>query len=113
MQRVHFTTVATIYKINSQRHWYYQKCASCGKKLIEEKPFPKRKDHGPQTTKVYSYCFRAIVNDGSATMSIPCFSDQANTLTRDCKEVLEEIADKDPYTLPPSLKELEGITHTF
>ncbi|GJZ83397.1 DNA helicase [Tanacetum coccineum] len=79
-QRVRFTTVATIFKINTQR-----RC----------------------------YCFKAIVNDGSTTTSITCFSDQANTLTRDCNEVLAETMNKDPYTLPPSLKELEGTTHTF
>ncbi|GJU92996.1 DNA helicase, partial [Tanacetum coccineum] len=54
-----------------------------------------------------------IVNDGSATTTITCFSDQANTLTRDVNEVVAELADKDPFTLPPSLRELEGITHIF
>ncbi|GJV95745.1 hypothetical protein Tco_1547322 [Tanacetum coccineum] len=60
-----------------------------------------------------NYCFKAIVNDGSTTTFITCFSDQANTLTRDCNEVLAETINKDPYTLPPSLEELEGTTHTF
>ncbi|GKA35542.1 DNA helicase [Tanacetum coccineum] len=82
-------------------------------KNSEEQPFPKCKDHGPQTIETYSYCFKAIVNDGSATTSITCFSEQANTLTRDCDEVLAEISNKDQYTLPPSIKELEGTTHTF
>ncbi|GJW79427.1 DNA helicase [Tanacetum coccineum] len=54
-----------------------------------------------------------IVNDGSATTTITCFSDQANTLTRDVNEVVAELADKDPFTLPPSLRELEGTTHIF
>nr|GEU54576.1 hypothetical protein [Tanacetum cinerariifolium] len=48
------------------------------------------------------------VNDGSATTSITCFSDQANTLTRDVNKVLAKLTDKNPFTLPPSLKELEG-----
>ncbi|GJQ94767.1 DNA helicase [Tanacetum coccineum] len=39
--------------------------------------------------------------------------DQANTLTTDINEVLAGLVDKDPYTLPPSLKQLEGTTHTF
>nr|GEX69255.1 hypothetical protein [Tanacetum cinerariifolium] len=53
------------------------------------------------------------VNDGSTTTSITCFSDQANTLTRDVNEVLAELTDKNPFTLPPSLRELEGTTHIF
>ncbi|GKE22697.1 nucleic acid-binding, OB-fold protein [Tanacetum coccineum] len=112
-QRVRFTTEATIYTISTQRRWCYQKCSACGQMLIQEQPFPKCKDHGPQTAKVYSYCFKAIVNDGSATTSITCFSDQANTLTRDVNQVVEELADKNPYKLPPSLKQLEGTTHIF
>nr|GEU60408.1 hypothetical protein [Tanacetum cinerariifolium] len=53
------------------------------------------------------------VNDGSATTYITCFSDQANMLTRYVNEVLAELADKNPFTLPPSLRELEGTTHIF
>ncbi|GJZ64077.1 DNA helicase [Tanacetum coccineum] len=56
---------------------------------------------------------QVIVNDGTTTTPITCFSDQTNTLTRDVNEVLAELAYKDPYTLPPSLKQLEGTTHTF
>nr|GEZ01783.1 nucleic acid-binding, OB-fold protein [Tanacetum cinerariifolium] len=47
----------------------------------------------------------------TATTSITCFSDQANTLTRDLNEVLAELTNKNPFTLPPSLRELEGTTH--
>ncbi|GJV46178.1 hypothetical protein Tco_1430714 [Tanacetum coccineum] len=31
-KRVRFIAKATIYKINTQKKWYYQKCATCGKK---------------------------------------------------------------------------------
>ncbi|GKA68952.1 hypothetical protein Tco_0775016, partial [Tanacetum coccineum] len=58
-------------------------------------------------------CFKFVVSDGSATISMTCCSDQANSLTRDCNELLAEITDKDPYRLPSSLKDLEGTTHTF
>ncbi|GJS45822.1 nucleic acid-binding, OB-fold protein [Tanacetum coccineum] len=81
-QRVRFTTEATIYKINSLKPWYYQKCAACGQKVQQQPPFPMCKDHGPQTKALYSYCFKAIVGDGSGTVSITCFSDQANSLIR-------------------------------
>ncbi|GJR00354.1 hypothetical protein Tco_0523338 [Tanacetum coccineum] len=50
----------------------------------------------------------AIMSDGSAMISMTCFSDQANSLTKDCNEVLTEIAAKNPYRLPSCLKDLEG-----
>ncbi|GKA11744.1 hypothetical protein Tco_0691290 [Tanacetum coccineum] len=57
--------------------------------------------------------YQAIVSDGSTIVSITCFSDQANSLTRDCNEILAKLADKNPFHLPPSLIKLEGTTHTF
>ncbi|GKD96729.1 hypothetical protein Tco_1380626, partial [Tanacetum coccineum] len=60
-----------------------------------------------------SYCFKAIINDGTTTTLITCISDQANTLTKDVNKVMAELTNKDPYRLPPSLAELEGTTHTF
>ncbi|GKB13505.1 hypothetical protein Tco_0847428 [Tanacetum coccineum] len=56
---------------------------------------------------------QAIVSDGSATVSITCFSDQANSFTKDYNDVLAKLTNKDPYQLPPSLQELEGTTHIF
>nr|GEV22944.1 nucleic acid-binding, OB-fold protein [Tanacetum cinerariifolium] len=55
----------------------------------------------------------AIINDGSATISVTCFSDQANSLTSDCNELLAEFIDKDPYHLPSTLKEFEDTTRIF
>ncbi|GKC55913.1 nucleic acid-binding, OB-fold protein [Tanacetum coccineum] len=104
-QHVKFTTEATICKINTQKQWYYQKCAAFGKKVIHEDLVRKCKDHGPQRATLYS--------DRSTTTSITCFSHQANSLTRDCNEVVAKIVDKDPYQLPSSLKELECTTHIF
>ncbi|GKA16860.1 hypothetical protein Tco_0696697 [Tanacetum coccineum] len=62
---------------------------------------------------MFSYCFKAIIGDGSATISLTCFSNQANSLTRDCTEVLADLPDKNPYQLPPNLKSLEGTSHIF
>ncbi|GJX42382.1 DNA helicase, partial [Tanacetum coccineum] len=59
------------------------------------------------------YCFKAIIGDGSGTISLMCFSNQANSLTRDCNEVLAELPDKNAYQLPPNLKSLEGTSHIF
>nr|GFA66551.1 nucleic acid-binding, OB-fold protein [Tanacetum cinerariifolium] len=84
-----------------------------GKKVIPEVLIPKCKNHGPQATTLYSYCFKAILIDGSTTISITCVINRANSLTRNYNELLAEIADKNPFHLPPFLKELKGTTHTF
>ncbi|GJX91652.1 DNA helicase [Tanacetum coccineum] len=93
LQGVRFTLEATIYKINTQKKWYYQRCASCGKQVIPGDPFPTCKNHGPQPTPVYS--------------------DNTNTLRRECHDVLAELANKDPYEFPSALRDLEGTTHVF
>ncbi|GJS51633.1 DNA helicase [Tanacetum coccineum] len=110
---VRFTSEATIYKINTQKKWYYQRCASCRLQVIPGNPFPTCKNHGPQPIPVYSYCFKAIINDGTATMSLTCFSDNTNTFIRGCDDILAELPNKDPYELPSALKDLEGTTHVF
>nr|GEX70653.1 hypothetical protein [Tanacetum cinerariifolium] len=51
---VRFTSEATIYKINTQKKWYYQRCTSCKLQVIPGDPFPTCKNHGPQPTPVYS-----------------------------------------------------------
>nr|GEU61310.1 DNA helicase [Tanacetum cinerariifolium] len=81
--------------------------------VIPGDPFSTCKNHGPQPTPVYSYCFKAIINDGTATMSLTCFSDNTNTLIKDCDDILAELPDKDQYKLPFALKDLEGTTHVF
>nr|GEX97786.1 hypothetical protein [Tanacetum cinerariifolium] len=80
-------------RINTQKKRYYQRCATCGKQVIPGDPIPRCKNHGPQSTIVYS--------------------DQANSLTSDCNELLAELIDKYPYHLPSTLKELEDTTHIF
>ncbi|GKD94871.1 hypothetical protein Tco_1374708 [Tanacetum coccineum] len=54
-----------------------------------------------------------MVNDGSATTAIICFSDQAHTLTTDVNEAVPKLSDKNPYVLPPCLQQLQGTTHIF
>ncbi|GKE50040.1 hypothetical protein Tco_1481298 [Tanacetum coccineum] len=53
------------------------------------------------------------IGDGSGTISLTCFSNEANSLVKDCTELLNELPDKNPYQLLLALKELEGTTHTF
>ncbi|GKD44352.1 DNA helicase [Tanacetum coccineum] len=67
--------------------------------VIPGHPIPSCKNHGPQPNPTYSYCFKAIIGDGSGTISLTCFSNQANSLTRDCIKVLTELPDKNPLRL--------------
>ncbi|GJR43766.1 DNA helicase [Tanacetum coccineum] len=86
-QRARFTSHAIIYKISTQNKWYYERCTSCRNQVILGDPIPTCKNHGPQPTTTYS--------------------NQANSLIKDCNELLAELSDKNPYHLPPTLKELE------
>nr|GEV55209.1 GPN-loop GTPase QQT2-like isoform X2 [Tanacetum cinerariifolium] len=62
--------------------------------VIPEDPIPICKNHGPQPT--------------------PTYSNQANSLIKDCNELLAELPNKNPYQLPSALKELEAppVEHT-
>ncbi|GKC59086.1 hypothetical protein Tco_1086684 [Tanacetum coccineum] len=56
---------------------------------------------------------QVIIGDGSTTISVTCFSNQANSLIIDCNELLAELSNKDPYQLPSTLRDLEGTAHIF
>ncbi|GJT13486.1 hypothetical protein Tco_0860528 [Tanacetum coccineum] len=53
------------------------------------------------------------IKQGTITMFVTWFSDNTNTLIRDCNDILAELPNKDPYELPSTLKELEGTKHVF
>nr|GEU49652.1 hypothetical protein [Tanacetum cinerariifolium] len=112
-QRTRFTSHERIYKISTQNKWYYERCTTCRNQVIPGDPIPTCKNHRPQPTSTYSYCFKAIIGDGSGTIPLTCFSNQVNSLIKDCNELLAELFDKNPYNLPSALKELEGTTHIF
>nr|GEX41101.1 50S ribosomal protein L27, chloroplastic [Tanacetum cinerariifolium] len=56
------------------------------KKVTQESTEPQCRDHGPQAVPNYSYCFRAIINDGTTTTSLTCLSPEAHTFIQDCNE---------------------------
>ncbi|GJS83511.1 DNA helicase [Tanacetum coccineum] len=112
-QHVRFTSDAIIYKISTQNKWYYERCTACGKQVIPGNPVPTCKNHGPQPTPTHSYCFKAIIGDGSGTIPVTCFSNQANALVKDCNELLTELSTRNPYELPSILKDLEGTARIF
>nr|GEV73397.1 putative RNA-directed DNA polymerase [Tanacetum cinerariifolium] len=62
----------------------------------------------PVVIAVSSCWVRRFNGDGTTTISLTCFSDQANSLTRDCNELIVELPDKDLYHFPSTLKELKA-----
>ena len=59
------------------------------------------------------YNFKATLKDDTGTIVVTCFSPQANSLLFPVTEVLSYMADPDPYTLPPIIKDLEQTMHVF
>ncbi|GKD28580.1 hypothetical protein Tco_1239358 [Tanacetum coccineum] len=55
------------------------------------------------------YYLNPNVPEASQITDIP----EAFTVVADCNELLNGLKNKDPLQLPPSIKALEGITHTF
>lgn len=44
---------------------------------------------------------------------LKCFSNEVHSIVTDCNEVMQNLADKDPYKVPPELTTLEGRTYIF
>nr|GEX05894.1 DNA helicase [Tanacetum cinerariifolium] len=59
------------------------------------------------------YCFKAIVDDGTATTTVTCFSQEAHSFVPDCNTVVNTIEDKDTNHAPSILKEAEGHVYIF
>nr|GEX45435.1 DNA helicase [Tanacetum cinerariifolium] len=60
-----------------------------------------------------SYCFRAIIDDGTATTTITCFSPEAHTFVPECKTVIASLNNQDMDTIHAALKETENQTYIF
>ncbi|GJW62834.1 DNA helicase [Tanacetum coccineum] len=59
------------------------------------------------------YCFKAIIDDGTATAIITCFSPEAHTFVPECNTVVNSIEDKDNHHVPMALKQAEGQAYIF
>ena len=62
---------------------------------------------------LHSYCFRVVLSDATTTGVMTCFSNEANSLLKDCKELLQNIPNKDPYDYPSELLSLQGKAIIF
>nr|GEU92984.1 nucleic acid-binding, OB-fold protein [Tanacetum cinerariifolium] len=55
-----------------------------------------------------TYCFKAIINDGTATATIICFTPEAHTFVPDCNTIVNTIKDKDTTHVPTVLTQTEA-----
>ncbi|GJV43117.1 nucleic acid-binding, OB-fold protein [Tanacetum coccineum] len=112
-EQIRFTTEATLLQIIAPNGWYYRKCSACNVKVAEDPAVSQCHNHGPQPIPNYGYCFKAIVDDGTATATITCFSPEAHTFVPDCNTIVNTIEDKDTYHVPLPLKQAEGHAYIF
>nr|GEU49522.1 helitron helicase-like domain-containing protein [Tanacetum cinerariifolium] len=108
-----FTTEATILEITAPNGWYYKKGTACNIKMPDDSSIANCQDHGPQPIANYGYCFRAIIDDGTATETITCFSPEAHTFVPECNTVIASLNNQDMDTIPAALKETENQTYIF
>ncbi|GKB03653.1 DNA helicase [Tanacetum coccineum] len=105
--------IATLLEIMAPNGWYYRKCNACNVKVSDNSDVSECHNHGPQPTPNYGYCFKAIIDDGTATATMTCFSPEAHTFVPDCNTILNTIEDKNANHVPPVLKEAEGHNHAL
>nr|GEX99480.1 hypothetical protein [Tanacetum cinerariifolium] len=55
----------------------------------------------------------AIIDDGTATAVVTCFSPEAHTFVPYCNTIVNTIEDKDNNHMPPVLKQAEGHIYIF
>ncbi|GKA73595.1 DNA helicase [Tanacetum coccineum] len=112
-EQIRFTTEATLIQITAPNGWYYRKCNTCNIKVSDNSDLALCHNHGPQPIPNYGYCFRAIIDDGTATTTVTCFSPEAHTFVPDCNTIVNTMQDKDTSHVPAELKHTEGHTYIF
>ncbi|GKD31092.1 DNA helicase [Tanacetum coccineum] len=95
--QVKFTTEATIVEVSDAKGWYYTKCCA---KITQQFTDPQCRDHGPQPIPNYGI----VIDDGTSTATITCFSLEAHTFVPECNEVVNVVEDKDTCHVPDALK---------
>ncbi|PWA53954.1 nucleic acid-binding, OB-fold protein [Artemisia annua] len=59
------------------------------------------------------YCFRATLADVTGSIVVACYSPAAHSLVPNITKLLSYVPDRDPYTLPPIIKDLENTKRRF
>nr|GEV24287.1 DNA helicase [Tanacetum cinerariifolium] len=112
-KQIRFTTEATVLQITAPNGWCYRRCNACNVKVSDDYALSLCHNHGPQPIPNYGYCFKAIINDGTATATVTCFSPEAHTFVADCNKIVNTTEDKDTSHLPTVLTQTEGHTYIF
>ncbi|GKD62716.1 nucleic acid-binding, OB-fold protein [Tanacetum coccineum] len=112
-KHIKFTTEARIVEITAPNGWYYRKCGVCNIKVAQEFTDPHCRNHGPQPIPNYGYHFKAIIDDGTDTTSITCFSPNAHTFVPECNTVVNAAEKKDTHEVPATLKGVENKSYIF
>ena len=141
MQNVRFTVDATIEKVDTNRPWYFKKCLTCKQKIGEGFPHSQCKLSVSETNPncrlpkhsnifhnyaylfsklkilylcfINSYCFRLLLTDETGHIYLTCFSNEANSMVKDCNDIIRSLQDKDRYKYPEELLALEGKKKIF
>ncbi|PWA74472.1 hypothetical protein CTI12_AA159500 [Artemisia annua] len=112
-QRVLFTQEAMIAQIDTNHHWYYQKCDECGGKLTYGYLHGQCHQYGTKPNPENSYCFRIVITDGTGNALLSCFTPQTDGLIKDVNALLQEVENKDPATIPAAVLALQNTKHVF
>ncbi|PWA73350.1 DNA binding protein [Artemisia annua] len=105
----HYTTDAVIIKIDESKGWYFNRCRGCGNPIEEH--MPHLHCHEPGTHPAPNY--RATIADITGSVVLACYSPAAHSLVPNIAEVLSYVPDRDPYILPPIIKDLENTKRRF
>ncbi|PWA74085.1 hypothetical protein CTI12_AA254430 [Artemisia annua] len=112
-QQQYFTTDAVIVKIDQSRGWFFNRCRGCGNPIADHMPHLHCHEPGTKPSPNYSYCFRATLADVTGSIVVACYSPAAHSLVPTITELLSYVPEKDPYTLPPIIKDLENTRRRF
>ncbi|PWA34426.1 nucleic acid-binding, OB-fold protein [Artemisia annua] len=93
----------------TSRGWYFNRCRGCGNPIEEH--MPHRHCQEPGTLPAANY--RATLADVTGSIVVACYSPAAHSLVPNITEVLSYVPDRDPYTLPPIVKDLENTKRRF
>ncbi|PWA63204.1 alpha/beta-Hydrolases superfamily protein [Artemisia annua] len=114
-QHVRFTTEDLTLRIDETQPLYYNKCRTCGRKLVEGFPHWHCQEPGEEPLPNPSHATTA-----SKPLKLTKLQrQQSHALAQDrlyvtkCTDVLAELENKNPNTLPNALRNLENIKHVF
>ncbi|GJR12333.1 nucleic acid-binding, OB-fold protein [Tanacetum coccineum] len=59
------------------------------------------------------YCFRAVIDDGTGTATLTCFSPEAHTFVPECHTLIAGDPNQSSYEIPDTLREVQNKAYLF